>query len=118
MNSEPLQCFNAPPLDLTQDALNLPYFKIFVVGCTVTWMIDLITVIRQEQLLRDLDHAQTQFDLLHPDIRSFYDWDKVRDSMRYQSALFSLKVIKTVYMMVYDVAFQCFLIPLMIWTAL
>jgi hypothetical protein len=59
-----------------------------------------------------------QFDNLHPDIKQFYDWDKIRDAMRYQGALFSLRVIKSVYLMVYDVAFQCYLIPLFLWTTM
>jgi hypothetical protein len=38
--------------------------------------------------------------------------------MKYQSALFSLQVIKIVYSMAYDVAFQYFLLPYAIWQGL
>jgi len=38
--------------------------------------------------------------------------------MRYQAALFALKVIKIVYMLIYDVVFQYFLIPLGIWNGI
>jgi hypothetical protein len=84
----------------------------------VTWFIDLVAACRQDSLLRNLDNAQQRFDQLHPDIKQFYNWDKVRDSMKYQGALFSVKTIKIVYMCVYDVLFQWFLIPLYIWNYL
>ena len=38
--------------------------------------------------------------------------------MRYQAALFALRVIKICYMLAYDVAFQCLFIPLWIWNGL
>lgn len=42
---------------------------------------------------------------MNEDIKKFYDWDKIKDSMRYNSAKMSLAVIKTVYMLVYDLLF-------------
>jgi STE24 endopeptidase len=55
---------------------------------------------------------------LNEEIKKFYDWDKIKDSMRYNSAKQNLQVIKMVYMLVYDLAFQFFFIPGMIWTGL
>jgi hypothetical protein len=65
-----------------------------------------------------VDLAKQKFDDLSKEIQDCYDWDNVKESMRYQAALFALRVIKICYMLAYDVAFQCLFIPLWIWNGL
>jgi hypothetical protein len=42
MDNPAKMCFSAPLIQPTDTGLDLPFFEIFVVGCIITYLIDLI----------------------------------------------------------------------------
>lgn len=91
---------------------------IYFVGVTLTWLVEMYTEGRQLTVLRDTEKAKKKFDRLDEDVKQCYNEQKILESMKYQSAVFSLRFIKIAYMLIFDFAFIYYQWPLKIWNFL
>lgn len=58
------QCFSAPFLENDGSFVDIPFMDIFVVGCIVTWLIELYAEARQYNLLKNEPLAEAKFQSL------------------------------------------------------
>jgi hypothetical protein len=72
-----------PFIEGATSGFSLPFLTIYVVGISVTWLIEWFAIGRQTILLQDSEKAMKEFDNLDADIKECYKKDKILESMKY-----------------------------------